>query len=247
MLNNVWRESEDSFLRLFCKVKRNKVSDYYVWSEGLIWPKFTFMRLHSPEKLTLKNFQSDLLEFSRWSGVKVEDRVIKINDKHNLLKSIKKNLEPTGSRLAYLSFTQSIKRPLLGCDLVEVSNEDDLKVFWKINSSGRIRKNPFESPLWPVVHSSYYAGTKYFYLRCNGEPVAGAAIDDFSQGLNLWGIATLEGKQGNGYMGEIVRLLAKNANKQIYVQVNYGEVSHQHFLRSCLATEIATESWFKYI
>jgi hypothetical protein len=100
----LWSESEDSFLKHFCDIQRNEITDFYVWCAGLNWPKFTFIRLHSLANFTLPKFLSDVEKFKNLSKVGMEDLVVKINDSYLIPDSLKNKLELTKSRLAYLSF-----------------------------------------------------------------------------------------------------------------------------------------------
>jgi hypothetical protein len=131
--------------------------------------------------------------------------------------------------------------------LVEAINDDDLKVFWQINSSGRTRQNPFESPLWPIIRSSHKSGTKYFYLLYKGNAVACAALEQLPSAWNLWGLATEVSEQNKGYMGEVVLQLLSRFKDRFVVQVNHGGLTHNYFLKNCEATELATESWYRSV
>lgn len=244
MKRSLWIESEDSFLQHFCRIQRNEATDFYCWDEGLIWPKFTFLRLNSPEKLTLDLFLSEVDHFKKFSKVKDNDLVIKINDEYAVPAKLKAKLRPTGSRLAYLKFDKINKEALPNCELVKIADISGLEIFWTINSSGRTRVNPFESPLWPKVKKSFETGTQYFYLKYNEIPVSCGALDSLEAGYNLWGLATLESHKNSGYMSELIRSTMALLKSTFFVQVNFDELTHSYFLRHCSGMKLSSETWF---
>ncbi|MCI5072876.1 hypothetical protein MRY82_08060 [bacterium] len=243
---NLANKSEDSFLRHFCEIKPSECSSIYYWKDGVQWPKFTFIRVHVAEKYDEKDFESDSVFFIDKLKLSKREIYIKVSDDLEKSSYIKENFKLSGSRLAYFSFKKNNGACSLEKDekFVECKNERDLENFWLINSSGRSRKDPFLSPLWPIIKNSFLKGTRYFVLEKNNIPVSGAALDIFEGGYNLWGLATVESAKRKGFMKKCIYNIMQICKGDFYAQTNYDSITHQYFLKHHEAEFLGSETWY---
>lgn len=239
-------DSEDSFLKHFCKVKTSKCSSIYYWERGVQWPKFTFLRVHDAGSYFEKDFASDSRFFIDKLNLCENEIYIKVKDGLNISSYIEENFKLSGSRLAYFSFKKNNDLSFLERDekLIECESEEDLEKFWIINSSGRSRKDPFLSPLWPVIKDSFLEGTKYFVLEKDKIPVSGAALDAFDFGYNLWGLATIENFKKKGFMKKCIHNIMKKYEGVFFAQTNYDSLTHHYFLKHHKANFLGSETWY---
>jgi hypothetical protein len=94
-----------------------------------------------------------------------------------------------------------------------------------------VESNPLESPLWPNLLKGLNGGTHYYILKFNNENAVCGAINDFSEGVNLWGIATKEKFQRKNLMKDFYSLIATKTGKNIYGQVNLNSITHKWRLK----------------
>ena len=133
-----------------------------------------------------------------------------------------------------------------GLSLCECVDDSDIKDWWQINSSGRSRESPFESPIFSVIRKDLNNKSKYYILSDgSGELISCCAIEGEGAIPTLWGIATRQDRVRLGFMKEMLVLLRKK-HPIFYAQVNENSVTHKYFVTKLRARELATEYCYKY-
>ena len=235
----VWQKAEDSFLKFFCRIERFDWGSFYFWDAGQDWPKFNFVRVVT-SALTADQLQRLVTKYKPYFLQRGRTFSLKIPEGVVVSPEISERLKPAGIPLVSLKFDPKKLKGANQSDIQLCKSVEDVAVWWEINSDGRSRQG--NSPLWPVIVEAFRAGTRYYILRKEGEPVASAALTPFNerQDFNLWGLATRQAHQRRGYIKELVAGVGNMIGIPYYLQVNIESHTHQMF-RKLGAEELVVE------
>jgi hypothetical protein len=228
----IWQRAEDSFLKFFCRIERFEWGSFYFWDEGQDWPKFNFIRLMG-SAVTVDGFNRHVAKYRPYFEQRGRTFSAKIPDGVAVPPEVSQRFKPAGIPLVSLKFDPRRLKPSPTSDVRLCKSEDDVALWWDINSDGRSRQDPKQSPLWPVVLDAFQAGTRYYILYKDGQSVSGAALTPFNNGrdFNLWGLATRKEHLKKGYIKELVASVGSAIGVPYYLQVNIDTISHQMFKR----------------
>lgn len=249
----LWEKAEDTFLLNFCSKKEYGFASHYSW-DGPDWPKFNFLRFYD-DKVEKELLISLLKEISSFCKKKSHRFFIKIEKGEcSQLSSIDEfKFFSYGTPIVSVcnSFTD-FENTSNGEGLSKVVSENDLREWWLVNSGGRSRENPFESPLFSKISKMFKEGSSIFYLlKKDGENVSCVAVSKMVEGINCWGLATNISQQRKGNAKKIYNHLSKLYKTDFYSQNNLGSSfykfrkSKEHFrelyVEECF--EVYRKSW----
>ncbi len=221
----LWQTAEDSFLAEFSKIKRYPWGSVYLWRDHPEWPKFSFLRVLDPAIME-DEFHSAILAFRTNFQKDAEECFFRLPRSLGLsqkfLSPYKKDSDSIVSIVynPYECGNETLANSLV---LKQCTSEEDLRLWWEVNSDARERKNPFESDLWPFITKKNFSGTKYFLLFDEDRAVTCGAIEQFEGGYNSWGMGTRLHDQNKGYSRAYMHDIGRLFGDRIYSQVDLAE------------------------
>ena len=244
-MKSKWIESEDSFLAYFGSVEDYKSTRRYYWKNGP-WAKFNFVRIKPGVSLQDESMISEVKESINFFKSKSQKFYVKSHFDFDQIGSIP--LKHIGTPIVYNvnSLGDFKSRSELNVSLVEVVNEEDFKRWWIVNSGGRNRDNPFESPIYNSLKEYLKNNKTHFYILCHeGHDVTCVGVSEFKYGINIWGLATLPDFQGRGYAKKTLSLLENSFELDCYSQSNLGSISTKMFAKGTNYSELYIEKCYE--
>ncbi len=234
-----WQRAEDSFLVGFSTINRFAWGDIYLWPEHPEWPKFSFLRLRDPNVTSgflageIARFKEQFtgesgevfLRIPRNLGVPVDTLRSFTRDPDSIVSVVYNPMECADLKLAQ------------GLELVRCRSEDELRLWWEVNSDARGRSNPYESALWAPIQRKFKQNTEFYLLYRGSVAVTCGAIERFEHGFNSWGLGTRVSEMRKGYSRAYMAKIGLVFGDRLFSQVDLGESRYQ-FLSSLASTRI---------
>jgi hypothetical protein len=233
-MDPLWQQSEDSFLRHCCEIRKSAWGHVYWWPANIDNPKLNFVRLELPNLI-----YSDFLEIEHEYRPFFESKMltfwIKVPQSVSLLSEIGTKLKPRGTAIVYLR-TERARKPIQtnGVDARKCTSEKEFRQWWLIFSTYPTEREKLNSPFMPVALEAFRSGTEFYLLLKEGRPVSTLAIDRFGanrQHLNLWGAATNEQDRRKGYYLMLENLVLGSEKREIFMQVNENSPLHLYNMK----------------
>ena len=238
--NPIWQQAEDSFLRHFCTIEQFKWGSRYFWESGKDWAKFNFIRISQPDHLP-KNLENFVTQNEAWFNARNRTLNIKVPLGVANISIFNQEFCKAGIPIVSLELSKNDAVKIQSdYELIQCQNSRALEIWWNINSAGRSRADPLESPLWPVLLKALRAGTEFFYLCKDGIPSTCVAVDEFNGYLNFWGLATIPTMQKRCLSKAIIQEIFALKKIRVFCQVDKDGITDVYF-RSLPGTTVLME------
>ena len=229
-----WVLSEDSFLRVCCRVHEFEWGTVYDWPEAIENPKLHFVRVTKPH-LDAKELREITDHWRPYFESRGLTYCLKASDALEFSDDALRHLaiwEPSLNFLRTSVRSTQIQRTEL--KLVTVQNEEDFMEWWLLFSTLPTREEKIRSPFFRYAKRYFEAGTKFYLLQSDSEYVAGLALDVFrdasgQQAVNLWGVCTRESWQRRGIYKEFEARVLAPLGSEFYLQVIEGSALDQYY------------------